>query len=78
MSDKKNKLKSAIIIPFLENKEVIGALKIYYINKNKISHSIETLGIGLSKIISTLMELSKYEQMKEMATKAELKHFKVK
>lgn len=73
MSDKKNKLKSAIIIPFLENKEVIGALKIYYINKNKISHSIETLGIGLSKIISTLMELSKYEQMKEMATKAELK-----
>lgn len=73
MFNKNSKLKSAIIIPFLENEEVIGALKIYYINANKISYSIKTLAIGLSKIISTLMELSKYEQMKEMATKAELK-----
>ncbi len=73
MFNKNSKLKSAIIIPFLENNEVMGALKMYYINTNKISPSIETLAIGLSKIISTLMELSKYEQMKEMATKAELK-----
>lgn len=73
MFNKNSKLKSAIIIPFLENNEVVGALKMYYINANKISPSTETLAIGLSKIISTLMELSKYEQMKEMATKAELK-----
>ncbi|MEG1481492.1 LytS/YhcK type 5TM receptor domain-containing protein [Clostridium sp.] len=73
MFDKKSKLKSAIIIPFWENEEVIGALKIYYLHANKISRSLETLAIGLSKIISTLMELSKLEQMKEMATKAELK-----
>lgn len=73
MFNKNSKLKSAIIIPFLENNEVMGALKMYYINANKISPSTETLAIGLSKIISTLMELSKYEQMKEMATKAELK-----
>lgn len=73
MFDKKSKLKSAIIIPFWENKEVMGALKIYYLRANKISPSLKNLAIGLSKIISTLMELSKLEQVKEMATKAELK-----
>lgn len=66
-------LKSAIIIPLKEKNEVIGALKIYYRASNNITYTVETLAVGLSQIISTLMEVSKVEEMKEMANKAELK-----
>lgn len=71
--EKSLSLKSAIIIPLKEKNEVIGALKIYYKNSNNITYTVETLAVGLSQIISTLMELSKVEEMKEMANKAELK-----
>ena len=66
-------LKSAIIIPLKEKNEVIGALKIYYKASNNITYTVEALAVGLSQIISTLMEVSKVEEMKEMANKAELK-----
>jgi len=71
--EKSSLLKSAIIIPLKEKNEVIGALKIYYRASNNISFTIEALAVGLSQIISTLMEVSKVEEMKEMANKAELK-----
>lgn len=71
--EKSELLKSAIIIPLKEKSEVIGALKIYYKSSNHITYTVETLAIGLSQIISTLMEVSKVEEMKEMANKAELK-----
>ena len=71
--EKSSLLKSAIIIPLKEKNEVIGALKIYYRASNHITYTIETLAVGLSQIISTLMEVSKVEEMKEMANKAELK-----
>ncbi|MGG7144261.1 LytS/YhcK type 5TM receptor domain-containing protein [Clostridium nigeriense] len=71
--EKSSLLKSAIIIPLKEKNEVIGALKIYYKASNNITFTIETLAVGLSQIISTLMEVSKVEEMKEMANKAELK-----
>ncbi|MEO2572539.1 sensor histidine kinase [Clostridium tertium] len=71
--EKTSLLKSAIIIPLKEKNEVIGALKIYYKASNNITYTVETLAIGLSQIISTLMEVSKVEEMKEMANKAELK-----
>lgn len=71
--EKTSLLKSAIIIPLKEKNEVIGALKIYYKASNNITFTIEALAVGLSQIISTLMEVSKVEEMKEMANKAELK-----
>lgn len=72
--DKSRMLESAIIIPLKEDKdEVTGTLKIYYKKAYKITYSLQTLAIGFSKIISTLMELSKLEQIKEMANKAEIK-----
>lgn len=71
--EKTSLLKSAIIIPLKEKNEVIGALKIYYRASNNITYTVETLAVGLSQIISTLMEVSKVEEMKEMANKAELK-----
>lgn len=73
LKEKTSLLKSAIIIPLKEKNEVIGALKIYYRASNNITYTIETLAVGLSQIISTLMEVSKVEEMKEMANKAELK-----
>jgi two-component system LytT family sensor kinase len=73
VEDKSAMLKSAIIIPLEEKNEVIGALKIYYKRAHKITYSLQTLAVGLSQIISTLMEVSKIEQIKEMANKAEIK-----
>ncbi|QXE01587.1 LytS/YhcK type 5TM receptor domain-containing protein [Terribacillus sp. DMT04] len=62
-----------LIVPFQEGHEVTGALKIYYEKKNRITDSLQTLGIGLAQIISNLMEISRIEQIKEAANKAELK-----
>jgi len=71
--DKSATLKSAIVIPLKEKNEVIGTLKIYYRKEHKITYSLQSLAVGLSQIISTLMELSKIEQIKEMANKSEIK-----
>ncbi|MFP7253750.1 sensor histidine kinase [Terribacillus goriensis] len=62
-----------LIVPFQEGDEVTGALKIYYEKENRITDSLQTLGIGLAQIISNLMEISRIEQIKETANKAELK-----
>ena len=73
LQDKSLMLKSAIIIPLKVKNEVIGALKIYYKTSHRITYSLQALAVGLSQIISTLMEVSKVEQLKTMANKAELK-----
>ena len=73
IDDKSAMLKSAIVIPLEEKNEVTGALKIYYRKEHKITYSLQSLAVGLSQIISTLMELSKIEQIKEMANKSEIK-----
>ncbi|HAK44146.1 MAG TPA: sensor histidine kinase [Clostridium sp.] len=73
IEDKSAMLKSAIVIPLEEKNEVIGALKIYYRKEHKKTYSLQSLAVGLSQIISTLMELSKIEQIKEMANKSEIK-----
>lgn len=73
IEDKSAMLKSAIVIPLEEKNEIIGALKIYYRKEHKITYSLQSLAVGLSQIISTLMELSKIEQIKEMANKSEIK-----
>lgn len=70
---KHDKLKSAIIIPFEDKSGVNGTLKIYYKDLDKITYSIKALATGLSQIISTLMEVSKLEQIKESANKAEIR-----
>jgi len=66
-------LKSAIIVPLKENEEVIGTLKLYYSVENGISFTTESLAIGLSQLISTQLEISKVSQLKDMATKSEIK-----
>lgn len=67
------KLKTGMIIPLTDSQGVVGCLKIYYIKKYDISRTKKTLAIGLSQIISTLMEISKIEKIEEAKNKAELK-----
>jgi len=66
-------IQSLLIIPLKERDEVTGTLKIYYRKASKITYSLQTMAVGLSQIISTLMEVSRVGEMKEMANKAELK-----
>lgn len=72
LSEKVN-LKTALIIPLRDSQGVIGSLKIYYTEKYDMSHSKKSLAIGLSQIISTLMEISKIEEIKDAKNKAEIK-----
>ena len=72
ISEKVN-LKTAMIIPLLDSKGEIGTLKLYYTKKYDMSHSKKSLAIGLSQIISTLMEISKIEKIEKEKKKAEIK-----
>jgi len=66
-------LKSAIIAPLKEGDEMIGTLKIYYCTEDAISFRNINLAVGLSQLISTQLEISKLEEIKHMANKAEIK-----
>ncbi|MCL1632902.1 sensor histidine kinase [Sporolactobacillus sp. CPB3-1] len=65
-------IQSVLIIPLKEKDEVTGTLKVYYRKATKMTYSQQTLAIGLSQMISTLMEISRLEQIKEAAGRAEL------
>jgi two-component system LytT family sensor kinase len=67
-----------LIMPLEERGEVTGTLKIYYRQAYKMTYPLQTMAIGLSQIISTLMEVSRIEQIKEAANKAELKALQTK
>ena len=54
-----------MIIPLTDSQGVVGTLKIYYAKKYDMSHSKKSLAIGLSQIISTLMEISKIEKIRK-------------
>jgi len=66
-------LKSAIIAPLTEGEEIIGTLKIYYCKEDAVSFTNINLSVGLSQLISTQLEISKLEELKHMANKAEIK-----
>lgn len=71
-------MKDVLIMPLKENDEVTGTLKIYFKKAYVMTHSMQTMAIGLSQIISTLMEVSRVQQMKEAANKAEVKALQTK
>ncbi|WP_082191092.1 sensor histidine kinase [Peribacillus loiseleuriae] len=66
-------MKCLLIIPLAERGEITGTMKIYYRKAYKITYPLQTMAIGLAQIISTLMEVSRVEQIKEAANKAELR-----
>jgi len=71
--NEKINLKTGMIIPLTDSQGVMGSLKIYYTKMYDMSCSKQSLAIGLSHIISTLMEISKIEKIKEAKNKAEIK-----
>ena len=54
-------------------RQVTGTLKIYYRHAHRITWSLKEMAVGLSQIISTQLEVSRTEQLREMANKAELR-----
>lgn len=64
---------SMIVIPLREKGNVTGTLKIYYRRAHRITGSLKEMAIGLSQLISTQLEVSRAEQLREMANKAELR-----
>ncbi|MCG3810600.1 MULTISPECIES: LytS/YhcK type 5TM receptor domain-containing protein [Gammaproteobacteria] len=62
---------SLLIIPLCENGEVTGTLKIFYRLSNQVKPSLREMAIGLSQLISTQMEVSRIDQLRTMASKAE-------
>lgn len=50
-----------------------GHTKIYYCHAHQITSTLQEMAIGLSQIISTQLEVSRAEQLREMANKAELR-----
>ena len=64
---------SMLVIPLSETGVVTGTLKIYYCHAHQITSSLQEMAIGLSQIISTQLEVSRAEQLREMANKAELR-----
>jgi len=64
---------SMLVIPLWEQGQVTGTLKIYYRRAHRITGSLKEMAIGLSQIISTQLEVSRAEQLREMANKAELR-----
>ncbi|MCL2895618.1 ECF transporter S component [Brenneria tiliae] len=64
---------SMIVIPLWEHGQVTGTLKIYYCHAHKITYSLRVMAVGLSQIMSTQIEVSRMEQLRDMANKAELR-----
>lgn len=71
--DRTPEIHSLIIIPLWESGVVTGSLKIYYCHAHRITYSLKVMAVGLSQIISTQMEVSRAEQLREMANKAEMR-----
>ncbi|HEJ9094619.1 TPA: sensor histidine kinase [Serratia odorifera] len=64
---------SQLVIPLWEKGEVSGTLKIYYCHAHQITNTLKVMAVGLSQIISTQMEVSRIEQLRQMADKAEMR-----
>ncbi|MHA8112975.1 LytS/YhcK type 5TM receptor domain-containing protein [Kosakonia cowanii] len=64
---------SMLVIPLREQGIVTGTLKIYYCHAHQITSALQDMAVGLSQIISTQLEVSRAEQLREMANKAELR-----
>ncbi len=66
-------LKSAVIVPIMEEDKVIGSLKLYKEKENSITKVETELALGLAQIFSTQIELRKIDYQKELLSQAELR-----
>jgi len=66
-------LGSAVIVPLMERDKVIGTLKLYKCDKPGITNMDIQLALGLARLFSTQIELSKIDYQKKLLDRAELK-----
>ncbi len=66
-------LGSALIVPLLLEKEVIGTIKMYEPKNRRFLGFNQSFGEGIAEVLSTQLFLSKYEEQKRLLTEAELK-----
>lgn len=67
------RVSSSIVVPLYRGSTISGTLKVYFDKQNKLNENTKYLILGLSKIISTQIELTQIENFKKMADKANLK-----
>ncbi|MBP2650747.1 MAG: signal transduction histidine kinase, LytS [Firmicutes bacterium] len=66
-------LASAIIVPLKKTDKVIGALKLYYTKKVKISQADTVFAEGVATLFSTQLELAEIDRQAKLASRAEIK-----
>lgn len=72
-TDSECTLKSGVVAPLRVDEKVRGTLKIYFENEDVISYKDQVLIEGLSKLISTQLDLVRLVKLEEMADKAEIR-----
>ncbi len=66
-------MKSAIITPLINDQGIVGTLKMYFKEDSALTSRNKYLAIGLSQLISTQLEISRIERLKNEAAKAEIR-----
>ncbi|MGE4267347.1 MAG: LytS/YhcK type 5TM receptor domain-containing protein [Deferribacterales bacterium] len=66
-------LGSALIVPLMLEREVIGTIKMYEPKNRRFLGFNQSFGEGIAEVLSTQLFLSKYEEQKRLLTEAELK-----
>ena len=67
------KIKGAIIVPLIVNKNIVGTLKFYYTNTARMDEDQLAMAEGFGQLLSTQLSLSYLEQQSELAARMELK-----
>lgn len=66
-------LEGAIVIPLYVNDEVVGTLKLYFVDNKKLTHVERHLAEGLADIFSSQIELGEIEMQTKLLKDAEIK-----
>ncbi|MGX7420188.1 LytS/YhcK type 5TM receptor domain-containing protein [Carnobacterium gallinarum] len=66
-------LHAAIVIPLTSQQRVVGTLKMYFTDSNKLTHVEEQLAEGLGSIFSSQLELGEAEVQSKLLKDAEIK-----
>ncbi len=66
-------LKSGIVAPLIVKEKVRGTLKIYFDTEGAVTYKDTALIEGLSKLISTQLDLVRLAKLEDMANKAEIR-----
>jgi two-component system sensor histidine kinase LytS len=66
-------LKSKVVVPIKEYDRIVGALVLYRLVENGITHFEIELALGLARLISSQLEMGKREREKALLAQSELK-----